>query len=480
MYTNYEIAIVGGGVIGLSVALGLAEKGVAVAIIDPALSNDGGASQAAGAMIDAFGENELADSPIATSLLKMRLDSQRLYRGWLDNIEAISDRKIHNNEGIFIVANAGGDHDIEHFNQIRTLMTQHEEPFQDAEPKNVPGLVPNTAFQAHSAIYMPEAMSVDTGSLLLGLQSALSRFKNVKNVREKVDTIDKVGECWEITLSNQTVINADKVLLSAGAHTTTLLSEELRIEAGIPKVYYGRGISCITSGGPELPHTIRTPNRALACGIHLVPRSSGELYLGASNLFGMDLSLPKGPSVGELHSMLGTVCNQLNTNLRNVSVSKFLWGLRPVTADGAPLMGESKIPGLYVATAMHRVGVTLAPLVKNILCNEILGLSNDNINPFPIRHKMVTSPQHNVVLGIRSLLATVLYPDGYMPYNRSQELEVFITELFKMATNQGEFSDLRERILQLSNEIEMDEQAMIRIFHEVLNAKIPEKGPFAL
>ena len=101
----------------------------------------------------------------------------------------------------------------------------------------------------------------------------------------------------------------------------------------------------------------------------------------------------------------------------------------------------------------------------------------DVINPFPIENHMGKTPQHDVALGIRSLLATVLYPDGCLPYNRSQELEVFMTELYKMATNQDESNGLRERIVQLSNHIEMDEQSMIRIFHEVVNEKIPEKDP---
>ncbi len=62
-------------------ALGLVEKGASVAIIDSALSADGSASRVAGAMIDAFGENELKAPSIGSSLLKIRLDGQRQYRG---------------------------------------------------------------------------------------------------------------------------------------------------------------------------------------------------------------------------------------------------------------------------------------------------------------------------------------------------------------------------------------------------------------
>lgn len=480
MMKNYEVAVLGAGVIGQGIALSLAEHGTSTAIIDPSLNTDGAASPAAGAMIDAFGENELRSSTSTQSLLQMRLKSQKAYRHWLKQIEQYSDQKIHKNDGMFIIANAGGDHDIEHFKQIRSLMEKYDEPYQDADPSEVPGLQPNIAFNAHSAIFMPGALSVDSASLLSGLSKALCTFNLITQIREKVIRLEKVGLNFEVTLSNQQVITAKNVVLAAGARSTELLSKELRIEAGLPQIYYGRGISCITSDGPNLPHAIRTPNRALSCGIHLVPRAGGQIYLGATNLFGMDLSLPKGPSVGELHSMLGMVCNQLNTTLRNVSVSDFFWGLRPLTADGLPILGATKITGLFVATAMHRVGINLAPEVKDILCNEILGLNSDVVNPFPLRNAAVDKTNRDIGLGMRSLLATVLYPDGHLPYNRNQELEVFLTELFNMAINGDNNSGLRRRMVQLYNHIEMDEQAMIRVFHEVLNDKIPEMGPFSL
>lgn len=480
MNKNYDVAVIGGGASGLGIALGLAEHGTNTAVIDPGADSAGGATLAAGAMIDAIGECVLNPSAIDKSLLQMRIAGQQNYLPWLEQIESYSGHKVHINKGMFIIGNAGGDADLKYFKIMRSLMKQHNIPFDETDPSEVPGLAANVLYRPHSAIFMPDALSVDPASLLNNLSKAFCSQKSTELIHEKAIQLEKVGTEWEITLSGKKTIAAKNIVLSAGARCPELLSDGLRAEAGIPEIYFGRGIGCVTNGGPDLPYAIRTPNRALACGIHIVPRSSGQIYIGASNLFGMDLTIPKGPSVGELHATLGTACNQLNTTLRNVSISSFHWGLRPVTTDGAPLIGATGIEGLFMATAMHRTGVNLAPVIKDILCNEILNLGNGTINPFPLTETKVNKNKKDVALGMRSLIATALYPDGQLPYNRSQELEVFMTELFNMAMNGNKNTELQDRIKHLYNHIDMDEQAMIRVFHEILNEKIPDMGPFSL
>jgi len=174
----------------------LAKHDVSIVLIDPQSSSDGQASIAAGAMIDAFGENELKKTDIELKLMQLRLDSQRIYRSWLAELADSAGKSVHHNEGMFIVANAGGDHDIEHFAQMRSLMSRYEEPWQETDPKSVPGLNPNVGFQAHAALFMPNALSVDTDSLMSTLYQALSLKSNVTIVNERVKTINRTGKDW--------------------------------------------------------------------------------------------------------------------------------------------------------------------------------------------------------------------------------------------------------------------------------------------
>jgi glycine oxidase len=49
------------------------------------------------------------------------------------------------------------------------------------------------------------------------------------------------------------------------------------------------------------------------------------------------------------------------------------WGFRPHTPDEAPLLGESPIPGLWLAAGHHRNGVLLAAITAELVAGAILG-----------------------------------------------------------------------------------------------------------
>jgi hypothetical protein len=89
----------------------------------------------------------------------------------------------------------------------------------------------------------------------------------------------------------------------------------------------------------------------------------------------------------------------------------------------------------------------------------------------------------DLALGVRSLLATALYPGGEMPYNRQRELEVFLATMLRMALKGGDDLDsadeaLRLRLRSLQGGIGMSEQAVIRMFHEVLEEWLPAGRPY--
>ena len=229
---------------------------------------------------------------------------------------------------------------------------------------------------------------------------------------------------------------------------------------------------------PAVPHTIRTPNRILACGFHLVPRARGRLYLGATNWFGTDLALPKGPSVGELHSLLDSVMNQLNSSLYAVSIETTNWGLRPVAQFDRPLVGETSLPGLFIATGCHRTGVHMAPLLARMISEQVLDGAAGAENPFcPKTAPKAERP--DVSAGVRALLAQALFPSGSLPFNRILELQVFVSTLLDLAldTDNGN-QELRHRLRGLLTEVGQDEESVMRVFYEVLERELPECGPY--
>lgn len=481
--TNHSarVTVIGSGISGLAVAFELLKRGHSCTLVGPE-SFEGTASTAAGAMVDTFGEIAEMKHELETHQLHARLWAQRHYPEWLEGIEKHANQSVFHTMGMFIIGNSGGDHDIAKLALMRRQMRDFQEPYEDVIPATIPGLKSNVQFQAFDAFFMPKALTVDTSQLIPALQKAVANDSRCNWIRECSTTLQQKGRSWQVTTETGGTITSEEVIVAAGAFSQAVIGKELWQQARLPALYFGRGASCIVKPHKPLPHAIRTPNRALACGIHLVPRANDMLYLGATNLFGTNYeNASKGPTVGELHTLLGVITNQLNTPLRNVSIKQSNWGLRPITAYDHPIAGRTALEGLHILTGAHRTGVHLAPYLSKTVVGELLGESTVEPNHFsPEALEHLVPKEKNFTLGIRSLLATALYPDGSMPYNRGREVEVFIEELFRMAVTDEGDTNLQSRLKTLIDDIHLDEQRMIRVFHEILQQRIPEEGPYVM
>lgn len=477
-HTSFNVIIIGSGAIGLSIANELVQAPLKIALVSPK-SQSGIASIAAGAMVDAFGEIETLNSQAERQRLRLEVKAQRLYPDWLKEISERSGREIFHRQGIFIISNNGGEHDVPKMNLMREQMRAYGEEFEEVDPKDVPGLKPNYLFRAQEAMLMKSGLSVDTTELLPALEEAAKKSDRYTRIDDCVTSVEPEGSTWKVKTTKSDTLLAEKVIICAGAQTFKILGEQLRVTAALPKLYFGRGASVTVINGPDVPYCIRTPNRALSCGIHMVPRNGNRLYLGATNLFGTDYNnLPTGPSCGELHTLFEAVMNELNTSLRNVSVDYTSWGLRPISQFNYPLVGETEIPGLYLATGTHRTGVHLAPIIAKIAAAEVLGKEPLEDNPFSPKKPLENDSEVNIALGVRSLLATALFPNGRLPYNRMIELETFMTEMVKLAMNGEKDGVWRERLQEVLTDVPLSEQGILRVYHEVLEQRIPEDGPY--
>lgn len=481
---HFDVIVIGSGAVGLSVANELVQQSLKIALISPQ-EQDGVASLAAGAMIDAFGEIETLHSEYEHKKLCLEVEAQRCYPEWLKSITERSGKEVFQRQGLFIIGNNGGDFDQDRLKLMREQLKVHAEAYEQVDPREVPGLKPNIQYPAYDALFIKEAMTVDTTELLPALEEAIKQSGSCERINDRAIAVEPEHRDWQVTTQNHGILQGARVVVCAGAHSFKIIGEALQEKAGLPALYFGRGSSCTVVDGPEIPYCIRTPNRALACGIHMLPRARNRVYFGANNLFGTDFSKPKGPSCGELHTLFDAIMNQLNTSLRNASIETSSWGLRPVTAFDRPLAGETNIPGLFVATGTHRTGVHLSPILAQLVCSELLGKKMETStgktldeNLFSPKENPQISYKHDITHGIRSLIATALFPDGRLPYNRGTELEIFVTEMFKLAICDDGDMTLRNRLQQLLKEMPMSEQAMIRVYHEVLEHHLPEAGPY--
>ena len=156
------------------------------------------------------------------------------------------------------------------------------------------------------------------------------------------------------------------------------------------------------------------------------------------------------------------------------------YGLRPIPADGIPLVGKTAFPGLFVATGTYRNGMLMAPLVAQVVTAELLGKQPPTENVFSpmIERRRNKDPfQRLLDVGTRDLMATVLEPGGFLPYNRTRELEAYLRLLFEMAVlDNSAHETLREKAKQMMRDVPLNE-VFLSIYYELIKTSVPSSVP---
>ncbi|MDQ2865394.1 MAG: glycine oxidase ThiO [Candidatus Eremiobacteraeota bacterium] len=104
-------------------------------------------------------------------------------------------------------------------------------------------------------------------------------------------------------------------------------------------------------------------------GAYLVPRSDGRLLIGATvERAGFDERVTARGIAGLLRAALAAA-----PALGDFAFTESWAGLRPASADGRPFIGPSALDGLIYATGHYRNGILLAPVTARIVADCIEG-----------------------------------------------------------------------------------------------------------
>ena len=138
------------------------------------------------------------------------------------------------------------------------------------------------------------------------------------------------------------------------------------------------GVIVITKPAPRRINKI-----IVAPGVHIHQREDGRIVLGeqdgapetaahAERLRGRPTRFPD-PVLAEQHAMrILSVAEQFVPGILAVEVEEVVIGWRPLPIDGHPVLGRSPIQSLAYLAIMHS-GVSLAPVVGELVSREILG-----------------------------------------------------------------------------------------------------------
>lgn len=376
---KYDAVVVGNGAIGSSLAVELADRGLTVGLIGPD-NRKHAASTAAGAMLGCFGEvtaDLISDGP-GRAKLALDLRAKELWPKWVEKISEHSPLDGHDlftASGTTVILNTVGTREIdtENFAAIQTVLQENNEPFDFVDVDDLEWVDADPNSRPLEAIHIPGEHAVDSGRLLDRLEgAAVSRGCTLIHERAMSLRVDQ-GKIRAVVLDSGDVIEADNVVLAAGVGSQALIDSVPGLGDAIPRLVAGYGVSAVmtTHDGSQPQSVIRTPNRAFACGLHVVPRGLGQVYVGATNI--INPTAMTEPVLRDLEFLLECSHRQVRRNLWSSSVKRINVGNRPVSLDGFPLLGETPVQGLWMTTGTYRDGLFLSPLIAQEFADRITG-----------------------------------------------------------------------------------------------------------
>lgn len=362
---DLDVTVVGAGVIGLSIAWKAAAAGLSVAIVDPAPGM--GTTWVAAGMLAAVTEAAHGDEPVTT----LAISSLALWPTFAHELVATSGIDIdYDTSGILHVGVTAGDRALlwdlhqlhEHLGlQSKWLAT---EELRELEP----GLSP----AVRSGLFAPGDHKVDNRLLLASLREACLRlhatFIEQSATRVVVEGHKLLGVELRSDTGSLELLRARQVVLAAGLATPSLLSAsfpDLSREENLPiRPVKGDILRLHALGdGAQLPisRTVRGFVRARSC--YLVPRSSGELVLGATM---QESPKDDAPWAGSVREMLSDA-TEIVPGTDELAFVEANSRSRPGTPDNCPYVDRwPSAPELIIAAGHYRNGILQAPLTAQV------------------------------------------------------------------------------------------------------------------
>lgn len=355
MNTN-DVAIVGGGVIGLTLAYLLAKEKRSVTLIDK--GDLGREASWAGAGILPAGNPRRAKSAMG----KLRSQAVAFFPEFSAELKSLTgiDNGYWQCGGLELRSNADQleQKRLEQLAQAEKGEGLHCEILDTtALLKLEPGLAPTLP----GAIYFPGVAQIRNPwhlqALIAGCQSLGVNLKP----NEPATTIERTGGRISGIVTPSGTIRAAQYVVAAGTWTTGILAE-LGWQPALKPI---RGqIVLLAPESLVLRHILLMGHR------YLVPRQDGRVLIGSTE---EDVGFDKTPteSVGVT---LRALAAETVPALATAPVEKHWAGLRPGSADGRPYLGL--VPGydnMYVAAGHFRSGLQLSIMTGVLMRAMLLG-----------------------------------------------------------------------------------------------------------
>src|SRR4051794_32416283 len=350
---SYEVAVVGGGAIGLAAAWRAAARGMRVLVLD---AGEPGAWHVAAGMLAPVAEAEFGER----ELLELGLRSARAYPDFCAELADAAGRDpgLRATGTLVVARDADEAEALERLLAFRRSLGLAVERLRPSQARRAePALAPSIRL----ALDAPGDHSIDPRRLVAALAEAVERAGGELRRGRGAGVLSSGGRGDGIELEGGETISARAVVVAAGVHAPAI--------RGIPDPVPVRPVKGQVlrlrdpRGAGLVERTIRGEQA------YLVPRGDGRYVLGATM---EDRGFDTAPTAGGVYELVRDM-SEIVPGVLELEIEELEAGLRPATPDNLPAIGRGSLDGLVWATGHHRNGILLAPVTAELVADALAG-----------------------------------------------------------------------------------------------------------
>jgi glycine oxidase len=372
MASTRDVAIVGAGIIGCSIAFELAKAGMQVCVLERGGIGEESSAAAAGMLSGQHGVTNLG------ARYQLHVEARELHGRLADDLREQTGIDVgFCRWGLLELLFTPGE--VRAADRCCAIQTQAGLRVERLSREETLALEPALAPDLQGSIRYVDEAHVHNGRLTIALAEAARRTgAELRSGAPALALIRERERVVGVQTSTETVY-AEAVIIANGAWSSDLIRP------------LGLMLPVKPMRGQML--AVRTVPRAVSQIIYgrhmyLVPRPDGETLVGATV---EDVGFRKEVTLEGLEELI-QAGRHIAPGMMGQPVIRTWAGLRPGSPDGLPLVGPvAGLPGLILAVGHHRNGILLGPmtgvLVKQWLVDHVQSPYLDLLRPerFPLR-----------------------------------------------------------------------------------------------
>ena len=340
MSQSPDVVIVGGGIIGLSIAWYLGRAGMNVRVLE----RDRIGSHASGAAAGMLAP--LAESTEIDPLFAFGAESLELYPSFLEQLAFDSDVDVLlEGPGLLRLAFSGEEADrMKRLTNSPAAKELHAEWLNEDQLRE---LQPTITDRAVGATLSPKEKHVNPRRIIHALARACQR--------QGVAFMEGI----HAERASREVSEAHKTIYAAGAWTKDLLAP---LGVLLPMTPVKGQVMHLQQPGHDLRYTL------YGNGGYVVPREDGNVLVGATS---EDAGFDERTTDEGVDWLLNTAVD-LYPPASDFTFVEAWASIRPGTIDDLPIIGRLPVPNAYVATGHYRNGILQTPITAKLMAELII------------------------------------------------------------------------------------------------------------